>query len=205
MDNTQNDLEKGRPDSESSLSDSQVPTEMQNPLNHAPPTILENMNNDSISLINPSRMVFSDDEASSAESSVAKPTAIPEFGDRGDEVDDGLDDCSDCGSMAADTMRYSRAKTSAGREEPQGCLTPASGVSMQDVDLSMEDVDLGSTNRIMALRESKNNMGGRGVGGDNDGGKTIVEGSTAEPSPSMIMPGDGPSSGGDLTEVGVAL
>lgn len=208
MENKRSELERGHLDSEDSLLDGQDQLEMQNPLNNAPPAILENMNNNSISLNNPSSMMFSDDEVSSTESSVAKPrTAIPEFDDRGDDMDDGLDDCSDCGSMAVDTMRYSRARTSAAEEECFENPPPASGVSMQDVDLGMEDVDLGTTNRIMALREPNNNSNDSSGVGDGDGAvrKTIVEGSTAEPSPSLIVPGDGPSSGGDLTEVGAAM
>ncbi|CAN0077413.1 unnamed protein product [Scytosiphon promiscuus] len=206
MSKRQNHLEKGHLDSDNSLLDSQDQVEMQNPLNHAPTTILENMNNNSISFNKPSRMVFSDDEVSSAESSLAKPkTVIPEFDDRGDDMDDGLDDSSDCGSMAeVDKMIFSRAKTSAGEKQQPDNPLQTSGVGMQDVDLSMQDVDLGTTNRIMALRESNNSSdGSSGVwGGESAVRKTVGEGSTAEPSPSMIiMPGDDPSSGGDLTEM----
>lgn len=194
------DLWGGHLGNEDSLLDEDGSIEMQNPINGAP-SILDN----SIATISSANKrhpnLFSDDE--SEESSVATHC-------RGS---------TECGSMAIGTfMRPPTAISGRNEEDAEDYPRQPSSAGV-----SMADVDLGSTNRIMALREASNNNtdssgnngssnnnsgahdgsgSGSGGGGDSDGKLKISEGFlTAEPSPSVMMPGDGSSGGGELTEV----
>lgn len=201
-------LERGHLDSEDSLLDEDHSVEMQNPLSVAPEPILVNFNNNANNL-DPG--VFSDDEPSSPESNKSPSRDTPSFppsGDGGsdhgsskeDHDDNGLDQSSECGSMAA-TMRHERAATSfkGDEEEDSADELPPKGADM-------EDVDLGSTNRIMALRKtndssSTNNQNPeRGGNGLKDETRTAMDPSTAEPSPNTIVPGDA-SQVDELSEV----
>jgi len=239
---SRNDPERGHLDSEDSLLDEEQSVEMQNPLNLADPSVLENLNS-TVNTVNtsnnPRLNLFSDDELSSADSSIAQPTDAP------DEIESRCRASSEACSVMLGTMTTPLAPGEYGgmQNSPQ----PFAGADMTDKDLSntgrikahyrmtmsppprrtsvghedtehsprpfeggeMTNVDLGSTNRIMALREV-NNGGGDGSGSGNDSGvenrgkgKEGENYTTAEPSPAMIMAGDGdaPSSGDEVTEV----
>lgn len=203
-------LERGHLDSEDSLLDEDHSVEMQNPLSVAPESILVNFNNNTAN--NPAPGVFSDDESSSPESNESPSRNNLSFapsGDGGsdhdsskDDGDNGLDESSECGSMAA-TMRHQRAATSLKGEDEEDSAEELPPAAVKGAD--MEDVDLGSTNRIMALRKTndssstKNQNPERRESGHKDEARTVMDPSTAEPSPNTIVPGD--ASGDELSEV----
>ncbi len=250
------DPERGHLDSEDSLLDEGQSVEMQNPLNLADPSILENLNSTANTMNtsnNPRLNLFSDDELSSAESSVAQPTNAPddiesrcrasseacsvmvgtlttqpnlgtapgEYGDTqnsprpvagADMTNEDLSNTgrieahyrisSEAGSVLQGTMRSPLGRTRDAYEDTENSPRPVAGDEMTNV-------DLGSTNRIMSLREA-NNGGGDGGGSGNDSGgnyggkgKAGEDFTTAEPSPAMIVAGDGdaPSGGDEVTEV----
>eukprot|EP00903_Cladosiphon_okamuranus_P009327 g8896.t1 len=219
------DLERGHLDSEDSLlNDSGKLFETQNPLKLADPSILDNLNNTTRSIISRVKPnLFSDDEVSSDESSVTARCRAS----------------SECGSVMVGTYRSPSTPTSVlGRNEDdaESRRQPAA------LEATMTDVDLGTTNRIMALREANNsnnqihshsgshtppttpsnnnnnndndnnnNKSGSGRDGGNGGGggggsggkaKKVDDCSTAEPSPKMMVQGDASSGGGgELTEM----
>lgn len=203
------DLERGHLDSEDSLLNDSEPVEMQNPLKAA--SNLDTLGNTTNSVYNPNPNLFSDDEVSSEESSVNARCRAS----------------SECGSVMVGTFRHPPISISGGDED--GAVSPHQPAAAEEA--NMTDVDLGSTNRIMALRETNNNghsshthsrsrsrssnnpsnnnnnssgvrdeSGGTGSG---SGGKAEAakDCSTAEPSPTPMVPGDGPSGAGELTEV----
>ncbi|CAM9118497.1 unnamed protein product [Ectocarpus sp. 13 AM-2016] len=191
-------LERGHLDSEDSLLDEDHSVEMQNPLSVAPEAILVNFNNNAN---NPDPGGFSDDEPSSPESNKSPSRNNPSFPPSGnggsdhgsskeDDDDNRLDQSSECGSMAA-TMRHERAVTTFKGDEEED-----SAEKLPPKAADMEDVDLGSTNRIMALRKtndssSTNNQNPeRGGNCLKDETRTAMDPSTAEPSPNTIVPGD---------------
>ncbi|CAM9964474.1 unnamed protein product, partial [Ectocarpus fasciculatus] len=208
-------LERGHLDSEDSLLDEDHSVEMQNPLSVAPGSILVNFNNNNNhNANNPDPGVFSDDESSSPESNEPPSRNTLSFATSGDggsdhdssknDDDNGLDESSESGSMAA-TMRHRRAATSLqGEEEDTSSAEELPPAAVKGAD--MEDVDLGSTNRIMALRKTNdssssiNNKNPKSGGsGLKDGARTVMDPSTAEPSPNTIVPGD--ASGDELSEM----
>eukprot|EP00752_Nemacystus_decipiens_P016452 g14707.t1 len=217
--NRSDGLDRGHLDSDDSLLDEggQVAT-MQNPLKLAGDTIIhDNLDNTSNDVNNTTRPnMFSDDEVSSDESSVTARCRAS----------------SECGSVMVGTFRHHASTSVPGRDE-EDAKSPRQPPAAE---ATMSDVDLGSTNRIMALRRANNNSsdshshshshsssndsnsninnggGGGGGGGVSDGGgggcsgsggkaNTVEDCSTAEPSPTMMVSGDDPSGGGELTEM----
>lgn len=231
MNRNNDDLERGHLDSEDSLlSEDEGPTvEMGNPLKTLTTAVApSNFDaNDTLNSIknfnktnNPDRpQHFSDDEGSSVASSKVQLNVFDDEGAgvRARSVGAGANSSidircrasSECGSMIVGTMQLQATTPAAGDEE--GDVTedppPPPTAARAGQDRMMEDVDLGSTNRIMGLRGVNNSSGGRGNDGGsyNDEVAAVRECSTAEPTPAPIIPGDVPSSEDELNEVRILL
>ena len=245
--------------SEDSLRDEEQVVEMQNPLRNIPnPSDLDNLNSTSDTIntsSSPHPHLFSDDEPSSAESSVTGQRNAP------NEMESRCRASSEAGSVMPGTMMSPLGTAPGAYGDTDNSRRPVAGADMTNEDLSningiaahyrftseacsvmpgtmalplgrapvqyedtqtypppveggdMTSVDLGSTNRIMALREANNgggDGGGRGNGSRRKSGDKVRAGevystTTAEPSPAIIMAGDARSGGDEVTEVSCTL
>lgn len=183
---------------------------------------------------NPNRPhIFSDDEGSSTASSIAQLNVFGGEGVAGSagatstrrSTDIRCRASSECGSIFGTihlpplvTPTVTTPRPAPGddeevvEEDPHSSPTakgdplpsPTAAAGEGQATMMMEDVDLGSTNRIMALRGANNSsIGGDGGGsGSGNGEVATLEGCpTAEVSPETIMHGNPPSSGDELNEV----